>query len=168
MPALTREQAAATLNDGYAAVETRLAGRSDEELLRPGPDGGWSAKDLLGHLAFWEELALLAIAEIREDRPLTVGPIFADGGVDAANARNQEESAGMPLTDVRERFTSTHALLTEAIKSMPLEEWRHKTTGADGRIRPLYELLGSILGAPKRPFGHAFAHLDGPVTDTAP
>jgi len=162
LPALTREQAAAVLNEGYAAVKSRLAGRPEEELIQPGPDGGWSAKDLLGHLAFWEELALLAIDETREGRPLTVGPIFADGesSVDAANARNHEQFAAMPLADARGRFRSTHARLIAAIESMPPEEWRRKTTGADGRARPLYELLGSILGAPKRPFGHAFAHLD--------
>jgi uncharacterized protein (TIGR03083 family) len=160
VPALTREQAVAILNDGSTAVESRLAGLSDEEMARPGPDGGWSAKDVLAHLAFWEEVALLAIDEIREGRPLTVGPIFAEGGVDAANAKNHRESAAMPLADVRGRSSAAHERLTGTILAMSEDEWRSKTTGADGRVRPLHELLGSILGAPKRPFGHAFAHLD--------
>jgi hypothetical protein len=42
---------------GYAAVADELDGISDEELDRPAPDGGWSAREVVHHLADSEATA---------------------------------------------------------------------------------------------------------------
>lgn len=59
---------------GYAAVEGALAEITDEELDRPGPDGGWSARQVAHHLADSEATAFVRLRRlIAEDEPTIVG-----------------------------------------------------------------------------------------------
>src|SRR5262249_22422926 len=159
----TREEAIATLEEGQAALDTLLARLSPEQLVRPATIGGgdWSAKDLLGHIAFWEELASQALNDWRAGRTPAVEQIFAGGAatVDAANAENQERTARQDPEEVRARAATAQTTILQAIRTMSDDEWRAKSIYPTKRLTTLVELLGGILGAPKRPFGHAFAHL---------
>jgi len=59
---------------GYAAAEESLAEITDEELDRPGPDGGWSARQVAHHLADSEAVAYVRLRRlIAEDEPTIVG-----------------------------------------------------------------------------------------------
>lgn len=59
---------------GFAAVELALEGITDEELDRPGPDGGWSARQVAHHLADSEATAFIRLRRlIAEDEPTMVG-----------------------------------------------------------------------------------------------
>ena len=59
---------------GYAAVEEALAGITEEELDRPGPDGGWSARQVAHHLADSEATAFVRLRRlIAEDDPTIIG-----------------------------------------------------------------------------------------------
>lgn len=59
---------------GYAAVEAAVAEIADEELDRPGPDGGWSARQVAHHLADSEGVAFVRLRRlIAEDEPVIIG-----------------------------------------------------------------------------------------------
>jgi hypothetical protein len=165
----SRDEALATLADGQARLGQLLARLSDDQLARPATIGGgdWSAKDLIGHLATWEALALQTIQEWRRHEIPWVerdGGVFsapATGKVDAYNARTVAEKAGQDVAEVRAEAEHVHRDLIAAIGSVGDEEWS-KTAfypTPNGRRRKLATLVGSVLGAPQRPFGHAFAHL---------
>ena len=81
-------------------------------------------------------------------------------GVDQLNAENARRSAGKGLDELRARAAAAHAALLAAITDMSDEEWASRAPYPTERRRTLGELLGSVTGAPKRAFGHAFAHLD--------
>jgi hypothetical protein len=157
--------ALATLEEGNAELDRLFARLSDDEMIRPATIGGgeWSAKDLLGHLAFWEELALETVAAWPTDQQPSVLATFGGGSaaVDAGNAQNQEITARQSLAEVRERAGTTHARLLTAIRRLSAAEWRARPTFPTPRPKDtLAGSLGAVLGAPRRPFGHAFAHLD--------
>ena len=157
--------AVAILEEGNAELDRLVARLSDDEMIRPATigDGEWSAKDLLGHIAFWEELALETVAAWPREQTPSVLAIFGGGSasVDAANARNQDVTAHQSLAEVRERARTTHTRLLETIRGLSAEEWRVRPAFPTPRPGDtLAGSLGSVLGAPKRPFGHAFAHLE--------
>lgn len=59
---------------GFADVEAALAGISDSELDHPAPDGGWTARQVVHHLADSEGTAYVRLRRlIAEDDPMIVG-----------------------------------------------------------------------------------------------
>lgn len=59
---------------GYADVEAALAGITDAELDHPAPDGGWTARQVVHHLADSEGTAYVRLRRlIAEDDPVIVG-----------------------------------------------------------------------------------------------
>ncbi len=59
---------------GYAEVEAAVAGISDAELDHPPPDGGWTARQVVHHLADSEGTAYVRLRRlIAEDDPVIVG-----------------------------------------------------------------------------------------------
>jgi hypothetical protein len=163
VPRTSREEAIATLRGGHHLVNELLDQVSDDELTRPGTIGGgeWSAKDVLGHLTTWEEAALQALGEWREGRRPTIETeaFASDEGVDRFNAATVEAKAKLSLAEVRSEAERVLAALTHEIETMTDVEWNAPAPYVTERRRYLVELLGSILGAPKRPFGHSSAHL---------
>ena len=165
----SREEAASILEEGQARLRQLLDGIGEADLTREATIGGgeWSAKDLIGHLAAWEELALRSLEEWRRGEVPRVehedGPFRGPGTeqVDAFNARAVEDKRRLSLDEVRRNSDEIHKKLIAEIVALSEEEWRGKagypTEG--GRRNRLVTLLGAILGAPKGPFAHAFAHI---------
>ena len=59
---------------GFGAVEESLAGITDDELDRPGSEGGWSARQVAHHLADSETTAYVRLRRlIAEDAPAIQG-----------------------------------------------------------------------------------------------
>ena len=160
MASITREEALATLEDGQAQVEALVGQLSDEEAARPATIGGgdWSAKDLVGHIARWNEIAMEALGSCRDGEQPEIEDVWG-GGVDELNAENYETSKGASPEEARERLRRSHDALVGAIRGMDNAEWHSKAPFQTQKRRWLGMMLGSITGAPKRPYGHAFAHL---------
>ncbi|MFN2589702.1 MAG: DinB family protein [Actinomycetota bacterium] len=174
MPVIGRDEAIRTLDEGNRQVRDLAGQLSDDQLTRPASIGGgdWSARDLLGHLTTWEEVALEALQEWRDgNRPRVETEIFGtDEGVDTFNAQTVEAKRQRSAEEIRDAAERVHEALRREIESMSDGEWRARAPYATERRRTLAELLGSVLGAPRRPFGHAFAHLDDlrAYVDSAP
>jgi hypothetical protein len=138
-----------------------LSELTEEQFTRRATIGGgaWSAKDLLGHVAFWEGIALETLDAWRRGEEPRIEQTFTVGGVDALNAWNEKRQAAWSAERVRSQAEDVHGRLVTEIGAMSDEEWRSKAPYATERRRRLVTELGSVLGAPKQPFGHAFAHL---------
>jgi uncharacterized damage-inducible protein DinB len=151
-------EASAVLEEGRAAVDRLASTVPEEEAVRRNTIGGgeWSLKDLLGHLAHWEELALRTIDRFRDDGSITR---FAADDVDEENAKDIARKLDWPLERVRSDARSTHDRLLSEIRSISEEDWTAPRPFAGGGERSLGDMLASVLGAPQRPFGHAWAHL---------
>jgi hypothetical protein len=164
METYTREQALAALAAGRAALEALLGRLSDQELTQPATIGGgdWSAKDLLGHLAFWEEQALQALTDWQAGRRPAIEAVGAGGqqAIDALNARNQAVTAQQSVAAVRARASAAHRALLAALGGLSDDDWRAPAAYPNPRWPVLADCLGSVLGGePARPFGHGDDHL---------
>src|SRR5262245_21431744 len=73
------------LERAWLAFEDSYAGLSNEQLLNPGVTGKWSVRDIIAHVTWWEEEALLHLPEVRAgQRPVRYSVKY--GGINAFNA----------------------------------------------------------------------------------
>lgn len=156
MQDVARADALATLRDGDAQIQELLAGLTRDQLSAPATIGGgdWAAKDLVGHLAFWEELALSAIAAWRAGTPFD-----AVNDVDELNAGNQARKLDWPLDRVLEESRGTHELLLREIAGLSDDDWASPVASNLPRPESLGKRLGGLTGSADGMFRHAFAHV---------
>ena len=153
---VAREDALATLRDGDARIQELVRGLTPEQMTTPATIGGgeWSAKDLVGHLAFWEELALEALAAWRAGKPFDT---VTDA--DELNAQNQVRKRDRSLEQILREGRETHERLMAEIGARTDEEWSSPMPSDLPLPEILGKRLGGLTGASDGPFRHAFAHL---------
>ena len=104
----TRDEVLRLVRDGRGELEAALARIPDERIEEPLLDGGWSAKDLMGHVAHWE---MAFLSNLGEPPP----PVPDQGGEEATNRAVCEHHRTRPLLDVRREFEDTHRRLVERV-----------------------------------------------------
>lgn len=153
----SRRQAIRVLGEGRARIDELLDHLPRAALTRPGLGGGtWSPKDLLGHLASWEEYALDALDAWGRDERAPIDELQFTLSTSRINAQNVERKAGLSFARVRREADRTHEELLAAIRGLSDARWRAPATSR-GR-KPLGARLGAILGGPAGPFRHDEAH----------
>ncbi len=154
----TRDDAIAILEVGRDEIESLVERLPQRDLTRRGLGGGsWSPKDLIGHLASWEEIGLDALAAWERSEPAPIDGLWRTLSTTALNSQNVDAKARWSLARVRRESERTHAELLDAIRSMSDERWRAPVSSR-GR-RPLGLRLGSILGGSRGPFTHDESHV---------
>jgi hypothetical protein len=110
--------------DGWAVLHQRIAPLSSAQLTASGPDGGWSVKDHLAHLATWEGMlvALLEGKPIHTAFGLSRAEYDALESTDALNAIIAEQNKDLSLDEVMEQSEKTHAQLVAKIGALADED----------------------------------------------
>lgn len=129
-------QAKAELDEVTAAIP-------DERMMAPGPDGTWSGKDQLSHLAAWHEILLSRIRGEREEDVLGIDAArYAAMDVDAVNVVLHERGAGMSPSEARHAFERAYRDVVAAVEALDKSELSR-------RFRPDVhdrELLEAVTG----------------------
>jgi uncharacterized damage-inducible protein DinB len=73
----------------------------DEALLHPGASGEWSIKDVMNHIAAWQEAALLALPELLQGHRLPAGKY----NIAKFNVKQYAEDKDRTLTASRRRLS---------------------------------------------------------------
>jgi uncharacterized protein (TIGR03083 family) len=158
---LSPQEAVAALDGSHREVHALLAGISPDQLEAPATigDGEWSAKDLVGHLTTWEEIALAAIDEWRAGERPAIEDTFAMGGGDALNADEVARKSTRTAPELLEAFDEVHGWLRERLRGVTPEEWtKAGPYEIDGDPRTLGSLIGGVLGSESGEFQHFAAH----------
>src|SRR5918995_3282617 len=121
---MERSQLLDRYRSGYTAVEGALPDITAEELDRPGPDGGWSARQVAHHLADSEATAYVRLRRlIAED-----GPVI--GGYDEeAFARRLHYDR--PIEPSLEVLRAVRTASLQLLESLGEEEWQRAGTHSD-------------------------------------
>jgi hypothetical protein len=126
---MNREQLIARIEGSWGAFNDACAGLSDAASTQRGVVDDWSVKDLMAHVATWEEEGLKALPVIMQDkRP----PRY--GGVDNFNARQNEANSRLSLTEARDALQGSHRRLLDFIATVP-EAWFESETRFRHRLR---------------------------------
>ncbi len=112
------------LERGSDAVLAAIRGLSAGAAERPLAPGKWSPRQVVLHLAYWDEWMLGVLpAAIARNRP--PGPLD-DARVQAASAAAVTAGAGLPWEEVRTLWATQRALLLgllAAVPARPAERW---------------------------------------------
>jgi hypothetical protein len=154
----TRREAVGILRDGRTRTLDLLGRLPSPAWTTPGLGGGeWSPKDLLGHLASWEEFALDALHAWEAGAAAPIDALWRSVSTSRINRQNVERKAPWSVAKVRREADRTLAELVAAIEGTSEARWRGPVT-LRGR-KPLAVRLGGILGGPRGLFRHDEAHL---------
>lgn len=145
----------AVVEDSWRRFDAAIAGLDEAALAEPGVVGEWSVKDLLGHVAAWEQRALEHIERWRRGEP----PVRAALATDEYNAREAERRRGWTLAEMRDDVAETRRRLRAALASIADAEWAAVIT-IDGRQRTAAEWIGGALGGDEGPGTHAAEHAE--------
>jgi hypothetical protein len=123
---MNRSQLLKRLEKAWEAFKESYAGLSDSELMEPGVLGGWSVRDIIAHVTWWEEEALTHLPLILDGRkPPRYSVTY--GGIDAFNAQMTARKRDLPLSEVQRNQDDTHRRLIDFIQSSPEEQLIRET-----------------------------------------
>jgi uncharacterized damage-inducible protein DinB len=105
----------AVLERGYAAQQAFVAGLSNEQRAASGTYEKWSAKDVVAHLAYWQDhQAVVLAARAREEEPPP-----SPSHYEQANAACFQRFCTSSWDEVQAFADAAHAKLTDAVQSLP-------------------------------------------------
>jgi len=153
-----KQLAGATLGRGHGEITSLLALLSPDDMLASGIGGAeWSPKDLLGHLALWQEIGVRSVDEFRRgEEPWIAGVLSAPGP--GPNDAELAVRAPWPLGQAQEAYERSRNEVLARIEGLTEQEWSSPVRGWTEDPGTLGGLLGVVLGKEDLPFGHAFAH----------
>jgi hypothetical protein len=107
------------IDGSYAALEQIIAQLSDAQLITP-IDGSWSAKDMLAHIAAWEQVTIHFHVGRRAFEEVTGLPNvpYATTPVDQINEAFYARDRDLPLAQVLQSFRSSHQELLAMLDGM--------------------------------------------------
>jgi len=123
---MDRSQLLKRLDRAWEALKESYADLSDSELMKPGVTGGWSVKDIIAHVTWWEEEALTHLPVILAGgKPPRYSVTY--GGIDAFNAQMTERKRNSPLSEVLRQRDDSHRRLVDFLQTAPEEQFIRET-----------------------------------------
>jgi len=116
--------------------------------------GVWSVKDLLGHLAGYEEQAVSVVTGRKP--PFDFGRF---GSVDERNAADIERKASWSVTRVRRDLDAARSELLHAIDDLGEDQWMAKIPVGGGRSSLGLALGRLLVGGRHGLYAHDLAHV---------
>ncbi len=113
---MNREQLLRRVDGEWRRFIDSFEGLVTEVCQQPGVVGEWSVKDLISHVATWEE-AVAALSTIMEGRRV---PLYSTyGGIDAFNDRKWSQYRELSLQDAIARAFYSHRQLMAFLTEVP-------------------------------------------------
>jgi carboxymethylenebutenolidase len=140
------------IEQGWAELQATWAGLPDAALTRRGP-AGWSIKDHIGHVTFWENWLLRSIIDGEPAEAVTGIAAETLADIDAVNAIAAARTAEQPLATVLRESATTHEALLTRLRAQPLSAWLQPRFPDDPDERPL------LLWIAGNTWGHYEEHI---------
>ena len=122
-----------TVSSSWRELERAIAHVPHDRVDTPGVVGSWSVKDLIGHVATWDQEALQALRRYLVDRDakaLVTWPADIDG----FNAREAARKRGTDLAELHRELAGSHRQIVELISGLAEEEIETREVKARIRI----------------------------------
>ncbi len=115
---MTRAEILKAIKEQHAELLAALEGIPAETLTKRPLVDWWTPKDLMGHIAMWEQVAIKFIADYKQDGIPKMLGIQDDATLDAYNKRGVALRRDLPWGTVRAEFDATLRELVAAVESL--------------------------------------------------
>jgi len=157
----TKADLLAETERAWIALNALLGSLTGEQMTTLKDHAGWSVKDHIIHMVYWERTVLYFLQGKPRHEGLGVDEaLFMSGDFDKMNAVVQQQHKDEPLADVLAQFRSTHHEMLTLLESLsdadlqkPFRRWRPGEAG-EGEGPKLIDLLDGNMG------GHFAEHLE--------
>jgi hypothetical protein len=107
------------IHQAYAALEQTIGRLSDQQLIAT-PADGWSAKDILAHIAAWQQILLRFHIEKQPFSAAApgIGVDYASSDVDTINDALYRRDRDRTLAEVLDTFRRSHQQMLAIIAGM--------------------------------------------------
>lgn len=120
--------------------------------------GGWTAKEMLAHVAFWDEAVVPVLTYMLRGEEIPDGHFFGSGyrpgatwpSDDVHNAREAEWARSHSEEDVKQRLTTAHAAMTDAVASITDEEAPQRASYIQEQCDHYREHLAELIASTGR------------------
>lgn len=133
------------MNRGYATLETVLAPLDQQQMTTPGVTGDWSIKDIVAHLAVWQDYLVIRLqAAARNEVPAMYGIVSDEdegSAIDRLNAGFYEENKSRPLDDVLANLRTTYRQIEDDVQTLNDEDLFEPKRFAWMKGNALWELV---------------------------
>ena len=114
---MNKQQTLSKIEREWNAFLSIIEGLSDEALSEPNTLGEWSVRDLLAHIATWDEEAVKALPVILDGKSPPKYTRY--GGINAFNEQEQERKRPLSLSQVKQEMRDAHQQLVKFLESVP-------------------------------------------------
>jgi hypothetical protein len=140
----TKAELLERIHSSYAALEQTIGRLKQEQMTTP-IDGSWSAKDLLAHIAAWQQVMLQfhvgrkPFEQVTGLKDVPYGPTPVDQINEAFYTRDQD----LPLAEVLQTFRAGHQQLLATLDSLSEADLlKHYTPPGRSSGGPLIDWVG--------------------------
>jgi len=117
------------LEEAWTALRSLVDSLPPQALEQPGVVGEWSVKDLMGHVAFWNQVATQNLEALAAGRRQEIETPTDAEEVSALNKRESDVRKGLTLAAVKEEWLSSFELAREALRAVPAERLNEEVKG---------------------------------------
>jgi uncharacterized damage-inducible protein DinB len=135
---MTKEETLARLAESRRALHQAIEGLSEEEMTQVKVEGVWTIKDVLGHIASWEETCLEPLRRYADGAPFEV-EVIKD-----YMTWNDEQAArkrDIPLDAVLDELAAVRQGMVEAASRLSAEQWKQRVPFSWGGKGTIAEVL---------------------------
>ena len=138
---MTRAEILKTIKEQHTQLLAALEGIPEETIVKRPVVGWWTIKDLLGHIAMWEQVAIQFIAEYKQDGLPKMLGANDDAAIDAINKREAAIRRDWSRARVRAELDAAHRDLRAAIETLSDADWAKQLPAPWGQGDNLEKLI---------------------------
>jgi uncharacterized damage-inducible protein DinB len=135
---MTKEETLARLAESRQTLHQAIEGLSEEEMTQVQVEGVWTVKDVLGHIASWEETCLEPLRRYADGGPFEVEVI------EDYLKWNDEQAArkrDIPLDAILDELATVRQGLVEAANRLSAGQWKQRVPFSWGGRGTIAEVL---------------------------
>ena len=122
---MTKANLLASIRRDRARLDEIVAGLDDAAVAARGPDGGWSVKDHMAHIAAWERMIVAHLQDGSDARVAGMdSESYGAATLDELNDHLHRLHRDAPAERVRDEFPAAHEAIVAFIERMPEDTLR--------------------------------------------